>query len=176
MTPAPAPGFQPPTPEQRECWSLSERRVAFRRRIYPATPIPVPVETDVSIWKQVIGSAPASPRDYILRAIASRTTLSKSDANRLIFGANLNRSEKHRNFLTENGLPFDSFIHDLAVPEFYGSESRHWDGSELMQIEQEWHSELENIISECQSSKHARILLIAAFRAAQKQHIEELPF
>ena len=198
VTPAPLPL---PNPAQQEGWSLTERKRAFRHRFYAEQPVPIqlPVESDAVVWKQVIGSAPVGARDYILRAIAeggaSRDTvrraedgsfvpvrgkkgltLLRSDANRLIFGSGLSKSEQHRNYLSDNGLAFDYWIHNIAVPEYYGSECRFWDGSELMAVEQEWQSELENIISECLSSKHARTLLIESFRAAQKQHVEELPF
>jgi len=194
-----------PTPTG-EGWSLTTARPVFRRRMYfedrPAPVLSAPVESDSVVWEGIQGSAPSSARDYILRAIASGSrrkagtrrsvdsegnqtvsrvrgkeglTLSREDANRLIFGGNLGRSEQHRNYLTSDGFRFDSWIHDIAVPDFH-PDYYEWDGSTRGDIEREWHTVLEEVVSSCLSSKHARSLLIEQYRSQQAQQFEEVPF
>jgi len=166
-----------PSPERVE-YTVHTRRVFRRRAIYtPVHPIAV-TSNDAEVWRQIVGSAPNSPREYILRAISGEwgkmLRLSRNDANRRVFGTHLKRSETRRNYLSAEGLGFDSFVHNIAIPDYH-PEYYEWNSETRGDCETEWLNELDSVVSECQSSKHARSLLIEAYRKAERRHYDEFP-
>jgi hypothetical protein len=108
-------------------------------------------------WRDIKGNAPTHAREYLLRAITG-VTLSKRHADRYVFGTALTPRERRRDYLRQDGEPFDLFLMDCLY-DFYATYNAH----EMSTTIREWEDTLSDIIKEVHSRKQAREMLIDAW-------------